>query len=226
MHRILDFGLGEGGVVVDAPVDRLEAFVDEAALEEGVEGLEDGALVAEGHGEIGVVPAAEDAEPLELAALEVDVLLGVLAAGAADGDGLHFEFFAAELLVDLDLDGEAVAVPAGDVGSVKAGHGLGLDDEVLDAFVEGVAEVDGAVGVGRAVVQDVAGLAGAGPADLAVEVVPIRVGLLPGGEARGLVLRQVGLHGEAGLREVERGLERFWGRRIVIRFGHLDPCPS
>ena len=157
MQLVLDFGFGEGGAVVDAPVDRLEALVDEAFLEEVVEGLEDAGFVAEGHGEVGIVPAAEDAEALELGALEVDVLLRVLAAGAADGDGVHFELFAAELLVDLDLDGQAVAVPAGDVGGVEAGHGLGLDDEVLDALVQRVAEVDGAVGVGRAVVEDVLG---------------------------------------------------------------------
>ena len=64
-----------------------------------------------------------------------------------------------------------MAVPAGDVGGVEAGHGLGLDDEVLDALVEGVAEVDGAVGVGRAVVEDVLGGSGAGGADLGIRSV-------------------------------------------------------
>ena len=119
---------------------------------------------------VGIVPAAEDADALELRALQVDVLLRVLAAGVADRDGVHLELLAAELLVDLDLDGQAVAVPAGDVGRVEAGHGLGLDDEVLEALVERVAQVDGAVGVGRAVVQDVLGSAGAGRANLRVEV--------------------------------------------------------
>ena len=38
---VLDFGFGEGGAVVDAPVDGLEALVDEAFLEEVVEGLDD-----------------------------------------------------------------------------------------------------------------------------------------------------------------------------------------
>ena len=75
VHLVLDLGLGEGGFVVDAPVDGLEAFVDEAALEEVEEGLGDGGLVAVRHGEVGVVPAAEDADALELGALEVDVLL-------------------------------------------------------------------------------------------------------------------------------------------------------
>ena len=40
---VLDLGLGEGGAVVDAPVDGLEAFVDEAVFEEVVEGLDDAA---------------------------------------------------------------------------------------------------------------------------------------------------------------------------------------
>ena len=117
-------------------------------------------------------------------------------------DGVHLEFFEAELLVNLDLDGEAVAVPSGDVGGVEAGHGLGLDDEVLEGLIEGVAEVDGTVGVGRAVVQDVAGRAGAGAANLAVEI-----GILPLLEAERLVDGQAGLHGEGGLREVQRGFE-------------------
>ena len=61
-----------------------------------------------------------------------------------------------------------MAVPAWDVGGVEARHGFGLDDEVLDAFVEGVAEVDGPVGVGRAVVEDVLRGTGAYGADLGV----------------------------------------------------------
>ena len=211
---VLDFGFGEGGFVVDAPVDGAETFVDEFFFEEVVEGFDDAGLVAVGHGEVGGVPAAEDADALELGALEVDVFLRVLAAGAADGEGVHLEFFAAELLVDFDFDGEAVAVPAGDVGGVEAGHGFGLDDEVLDALVEGVAEVDGSVGVGRAVVEDVFGGSGAGGADLGIQVL-----LLPCGQAFGLVLRQIGLHGEGafwGRFESVQVFQRFWSGFLVF----------
>ena len=94
-------------------------------------------------------------------ALQVDVLFGVLAAGAADFDGGHLRLFGAQVVIDLDLDGQAVAVPAGHVGRVEARHGLRFDDEVLEDLVEGGAQVDAAVGVGRAVVQDVGGAAGA-----------------------------------------------------------------
>ena len=42
---VLDFRVGEGGAVVDAPVDGLEAAVDEALFEEAVEGFEGFGLV-------------------------------------------------------------------------------------------------------------------------------------------------------------------------------------
>jgi hypothetical protein len=186
---VLDFGFGEGGAAGDAPVDGLEAAVDVAFGEEVNERTGDDGLVFGRHGEVGLVPAAEDAEALEGGVLEVDVLLGVGAAGLADLGGRHLGFFGAEFAIHFDLDGEAVAVPAGDVGGVEAGHGAGLDDEVLEELVEGVAEVDVAVGVGGAVMQDIHGLAGACLANLAVEVL-----LLPLGEQAGLEGGKICLH--------------------------------
>ena len=63
-----------------------------------------------------------------------------------------------------------MAVEAWDIRGVEAGHCLGFDNEVLEALVERVAEVDGAVGVGRPVVQKVAGRALARLANLLVEL--------------------------------------------------------
>ena len=97
-----------------------------------------------------------------------------------------------------------MAVPAGDVGGVEAGHGFGLDDEILDALVEGVAEVDGSVGIGRAVVEDVFGSSSAGGANLGIQVL-----LLPYLEAFWLVLGQIRLHREGRLGQVQGRLQRF-----------------
>ena len=156
---VLDLGLGQRGAVVDAPVDRLQSLVDQSLLEEGVEVFDDLGLVAVGHGGVGMVEVAEDADALELLALDVEILFGVLAAGVAHLERVHLQLFAAQRLIHLDFDGQAVAVPAGHVGRIEAGHGAGLDDEILEALVERVAEMDGAVGVGRAVMQDVGGRA-------------------------------------------------------------------
>ena len=95
MLFVLDLGFGEGGLVVDAPVDGAETLVDETFFQEVVKGLDDRGLVSVGHGEVGLIPAAEDADALELGALEVNVFLRVLAARAADGEGIHLELFAA-----------------------------------------------------------------------------------------------------------------------------------
>ena len=156
---VLDLGFGQRGAVVDAPVNRLESLVDEAFLEEGVEILDDLGLVPLGHGGVGVVKVAEDADALELIALDLQILFGVLAAGIADLERVHLQLLAAERFIDLDFDGQAVTIPAGDVGRVETRHGARLDDEVLEALVESVAEMQGAVGVGRSVMQDVGGRA-------------------------------------------------------------------
>jgi hypothetical protein len=100
------------------------------------------------------------------------------------------------MLVHLDLDGQAVAVEAGNVGRVEAGHGLRLDHKILEPLVERVSQVNGAVGVGRAVVQQVSGAALAGLAQLGIEVE-----FSPARQPERFILRQIRLHREGGLRQ-------------------------
>ena len=116
-----------------------------------------------------------------------------------------------ELLVYFDFDWETVTVPAGDVGCVEAGHGFGFDNEVLDALVKGVAEVDRSVGVGWAIVEDVLCGSGAGGADLGIQVL-----LLPDGQAFGLVFGQIGLHGEGSCGQVKCRFQRFGSGFLIF----------
>ncbi len=71
-----------------------------------------------------------------------------------------------------------------------------------------MAQVDGAIGIGRAIVEDPARGSLAVLTDLIVEA-----GLLPGGEACRLGLRQIGLHGEVGARQ---GKGIFQGKRLGV----------
>ena len=105
--------------------------------------------------------------------------------------------FAAELLVDLDFDGQAVAVKARNVGGIETGHRLGLDDEVLKALVQGVAQMNGAIRIGRAIVKDVGGAALTGFPQLVIEA-----HRSPASQAKWFILRQIGLHREGSLRQV------------------------
>ncbi len=208
---VFDLGLGQGGPAVDAPVDRPFALVDLAVVEERAQVLEGLGLVGGLHGQVGRLPGAEHAEALEFLALDADEPLGVLAALLADGRHGHALLLLAEVLVDVDLDGQAVAVPAGDVGGVMPEHGAGLDDEVLEDLVQGRAQVDVAVGVGRAVVEDERRAAGGGPLLEDPLVEAVGVPLLDG---LGLLLGQRGLHGEVRARQVQRALDiRLVGHR-------------
>ena len=105
--------------------------------------------------------------------------------------GLH-------LFVHLVFDGEAVAIPAGPVRAIEAGHLPALDDDVFEDLVEGVPQMDVAVGVRRAVVEDEPGASPALAAELGVEA-----GFGPALQHQRLPPGQVGLHGKIALGQVQ-----------------------
>ncbi len=191
---VFDFGFGERGFIVHAPVDGAQAFVDESVFVKRKERLEHHRLILRRHRGVGLVEASEDADALELLALQVEEFLRILATLGADVGWPHLQLFTAEFLVDLDFDGQTVAIPARDVGRVKSGHGFRLDDEILKALIHRRAQVDGPTRVRRSIVQDVFFLPLTGLANAFVEA-----HLLPALEHFGFVQRETRLHGEAGL---------------------------
>ena len=75
------------------------------------------------------------------------------------------------------LNGETMAVPARNIRGIKTRHLLGADDYILEDFVDGMPNVEMAVGIGRAVMENKGGPAlGCGPDFL------IKAHLLPGFE--------------------------------------------
>ena len=205
---VLDLGLGERGPAGDAPVDRLLGLVDEALLGEGGELADDRRLVGRGHRQVGVLPLPEDPEPLELRALDAHELLGVRSAGLTEGQRRHLALLRPEVPVHLQLDRQAVAVPAGPVRGVVPRGRPAAHDHVLQDLVEHGAEVDVPVGVGRPVVEDEARMSLPGGPDLRVEVLG-----LPLLQPARLRLGEVGLHGEVRLREVQRRSQVGLGHR-------------
>ncbi len=107
-------------------------------------------------------------------------------------------FFRAEFLVHLELDGEAVAVPAGHIRSVEAAHPLALQDDILENLVQGVADMDMAVCVGGAVVEDIIR-----PVFAGVQQLFVKSGLFPGIEYFQLLLGKIRFHREFGGRQVQ-----------------------
>ena len=132
---ILDLRLGQGRLVVGAPVHGLQALVDVAVLIHSAEDANLLGLEAGVHGLVGVLPVAHHAHALEAVALDVDIVVGELMAGGAEVRHAHGLVVQLVLLDDGGLDGHAVVVPAGDVGGVVAAHGVHTGDEVLEGLV-------------------------------------------------------------------------------------------
>ncbi len=207
---IFDLRLRERGATRRAPVHRLLAAIEIAARRDFRELADLGRLVGEVHREIWRRPVAEDAEALELVLLDRHETGRVVAAEAADLELRERRLLLlAETLLDLELDRQPVAVPAGHVRSAIAAHILVLDDDVLHDLVERVAEMDVAVGVRRTVVEHVARTAGALRQHARVETVA-----LPAREDLGLARRQIAAHRERRDRKVEGRLEV--GRRFRV----------
>src|SRR2546425_6128191 len=142
---VLDLGLRERGPAIHAPVDGLQAFVDETASDETPELARDDRLIRRLHRDVGIVPVAEHAQALELATLDVDEAERVFPTLAALLDRIHrvthvdAGLVETELLVDLVLDRQSVTVPARHVDGVESGHRAGLDDHGLQDLVQDVA---------------------------------------------------------------------------------------
>ena len=197
---VLYLGLGECGVAVLAPVNRLVAAIDHALIEHGLEDLDVGGVMLVIERQVGVVPVAEHAQTTETGLLQLDVLDSELVAELTNlGRGGLVELLGTELLLDLVLDRLTMAVPTGDIGNLIALHHPVAVDHVLGDLVHGVADVDRAVGVRRAVVQHEFLVALVLLQNLLVDLV-----VLPVLESLRLGLGKTGTHGKTGLGQIHR----------------------
>ncbi len=195
---VINLGLGQGGLVVRAPVHGLHALVDESLFRHLAEHLDLTGLELGQERDIGIFPLADDAQALELLGHAADILGGKFPALITELGGGHLVALDVLILEDGSLDGQAVGVPAGDVGGLEARHVLVLDDDVLENFVHGGADVDVAVGIRGAVVEDEPGLARV----LVHQLVVGHSGPF-GVEHLRLTLGQARPHGEAGFGQVD-----------------------
>ncbi len=211
---VFDFGLGERGVALLAPMDGLAAAIDLAFEVHVLEDLDIAGLEVGDIGKIRVIPIGVDAEALKALALDAHVLRGPFATQPAQlGLAGFLHLVGTQGHLDHVLDGLAVAVPTGHVGREITALRMAFVHEVLDDLVEGMPDMDGAVGVRGAVMQD---------ERLAVLVLLehcfVDVLLLPFLQALRLGRGQVAAHREIRLREIHRVLVR-------VRHGNSLPSP-
>ena len=227
---ILDLRLRQGGLRAVGPLHRLLGLIDRAVLHQFREDPQDARLVGGIHRQVGVLPIAENPEPAEGTALDIDVIQGELGAAAADLRGLE----AGGFLHDLELDRQAVAVPARHEGRGETRHGFGFHHQILEQLVERGAHVDVAICERRAVMKnELRGVLRAA----AGKNFRVKSPAFPALQTRRFVLHQVPPHRESRLREsqgvfVIRGGAHDGARKLAMGPGgvnhgdglHQDPA--
>ena len=193
---IFHFGFSECGSAIEAPVHGLESAVDESLLKNAAECTDFIGLIAVVHGEVRIVPITQYTQANKIFFLSL-YLLGCVGTrfGQYIGGGQIFS----KLLFDLNFDRHTVAIPAGYVLRVKAFQLTCLDDHVLEDFVHRMTDVNIAVGIGRAVMQDKLGSARRGFADALIQFF-----LLPLRDPLRLALGKITPHREGRLGHVDR----------------------
>ena len=205
---VFDFRLCQGRLAGDAVVDRLQAAIYITLLEELDKSLGNRRLIVGLHGQIRLVPLPQHSQAFESLPLDFHIFLRIPAAAKPELHLAHLRFLSSELLVNFDLDGKPVAVPARTIGSIEARHGFCPDDEILDHLVEGRTQVNLTVGIRGTIMESVS------RGVLAHLTNPgIEAARFPFFKHFGLVLRQVRLHREGRARQIERIFQ-------ILRFSH------
>ena len=206
---IFDLRLGQGGLVMSAPVNRLEALVDVAVAIHLAEDTHLVGLEAGVHRVVRMLPVADDTETLEACHLDFGIFLGIVVAGTAEIGRGHFLVVELLLLDNGAFDGHAVVVPAGDVGDIAAAHHIAAVDEILQGLVQRMAHVDVAVGEGRSVMEREKRLA-----LVLLQLQVVQIHLFPFLEHVRLALGEAGTHREVGFRQVQAGIIILGHRKI------------
>ena len=200
---VFHLGISQRGFFHGGPHDRLGTAIQLAALGKLQQFRNNGRFRLEIHGEIRLFPIRADAQPLQLFALHVHPMLGIGAAFGAEFHRRHIvlvQLFRAIGFFHLPFDGQAVAIPTGDIGRILAQQRLRAHHRILQDMVERVADVHVAVGIGRAIMENELRPPGAGFAQLRVEI-----GGLPYAENLRLTLRQAGFHRKVSFRQENGG---------------------
>ena len=152
-------------------------------------------------------------------AFEFSHLDGDLFSGKRTAFGLHLiaRQVAAVFFLDGVFNRQAVAVPTGDVLRVQPLELSRLDDHVLQNLVDGVAHVNLAIGIRRAIVQDELRFAQAGIPQFFVDTF-----VFPFFHPAGFAFGQIAAHGEGRVGQVQGAAVVSFGCGINggIRFGH------
>ena len=222
---VFHFGFGQGGATVGTPVHRLGTFVQVTVFNDLGHGADDVGFGAKVHGQVGVFPVTQHAQPDEIGLLRFDLGLGVFAALGAELGGGDLLARLADHAFYFQFDGQTVAIPARHIGGVETGEALGLDDDVFEDLVDRVTDVNAAVCIGGAIVQNERRLARFGAANGAVKIL-----IVPTFQHVGFALGQIATHRKLGFRKIQgvfivahQSWVPFFSKRVLGKWSSGSP---
>ncbi len=159
-----------------------------------------------------MLPVTQHTQPLKVSHLLADLFAGI---GAAERLHLVARQAPAVVFFDLVFDGQAVAVPARHIARIKAGQLFALHHHVFEDLVDGMADVQLAIGIGRAVMQHKERCTTPCHPQTSIQAT-VLLRVIPGRNPRRFALGQVAAHRERGVGQIQGGA-------IVGRGGHGVP---
>ena len=130
MVFVFDLGFRKRRLLDDAPHHGLRAAIEQSARDEFEDLPGDLRFGGKAHRRVGMIPVADDAQPLEFLPLHGEPVFGIGAAFLTEGDdglrirevGFRLALASVEFFLDLPFDRQPVTVPAGHVVGFPAGH--------------------------------------------------------------------------------------------------------
>ena len=200
-HMVLVFhlSLGKGCAAGNTPVDRLLSTVHESLFHDICKKAQFVRLILLVKGQVRVLPIAEDSQPLELRALDVDIFPGVIRAQLANGCRISIGISRLpHVLGYLELNRQAMTVPTRHIRSPEPADRLVLHDHVFQNLIQGIADVNVSVREGRSVMQYKRLSRSAPGLDSMIELL-----LFPLLQPLRFPYHQVGFHGKLRLRQIQ-----------------------
>ncbi len=195
---ILNFRLSQRRTAVHAPVHRLGAFVQMAVTDDFTQRTNDVGFGFEVHGQVRMRPVAQHAQTDKVFTLTVNLGGSVFAAFRAEFSCGELLAWLTELLLYFQLNWQTVTVPAWNVRRVKAHEAFGLHDNVFQNLVYRVTNMNAAIRIRRAIMQNEGFFAFFGCTDDAVQVI-----IGPTRQHSRFTLGEVAAHREPCFRQIQ-----------------------
>ena len=149
------------------------------------------------HCQIRLVPVADNPHALKIFTLVIDLFRRIVTTLLTKLGSGHFMSRLTHLLFNIEFNWKTVTIPPRNIRCIKTRKGFRLGNNIFENLVNGVANMQLPVRIGRPIVQNKRGLACASCAHFLIE--PHALPLL---EPLWLTLGQVSLHGKRCLWQV------------------------